>query len=365
MNRIKAIKRLFNKYLNDIQAYLLRNSYIIGYPTRICIEPTNYCQLHCPLCPTGENKIEVSKGMMSFVQFKQLLDEIGDYIYKITLYNWGEPLLNPELPKFVKYATNRGIRINISTNLNYYTDDMLEELVQNGLYKLTIGLDGASQNVYEQYRVGGNFNKVLEGINKINEYKKKYNTQYPILVWQYILLKSNEEEQYAAEQMAKQLNMQFRIKAVSLNEQQKQLIEKWYPKNKRYQKATYNAEHKNPYIDRCLELWNSPVINWNGELVPCSCVYGNTYSVGNVFAEGFKKTWNNAEMRKARKYVMNKKVSGTCVCSECTQLKTKRSGVEFFKAIKRKGSARRGIDREKKENEYKKWNVYNGRNGMV
>lgn len=59
MNYIKLV----NKYINDIQSYLIKNSRILGYPSRIVIDSTNYCQLKCPLCPTPENmkKQEFSK----------------------------------------------------------------------------------------------------------------------------------------------------------------------------------------------------------------------------------------------------------------------------------------------------------------
>lgn len=154
---MNQMKRSINKYINDVQSYIFRNAKIIGYPTRICIDPTNYFQLFCPLCPTGNHKKNVKKGNLTYQNYLKLINEIGDYLYKITFYNWVEPLFNPELFLCVKDAANRGIRANISTNLNYYTDAILRDLVESNLYKLTISLDGASQETYEVYRKNGDF----------------------------------------------------------------------------------------------------------------------------------------------------------------------------------------------------------------
>ena len=367
MKIFKGVRRTVNKYINDLQAYTLRNAQMIGYPTRICIDPTNYSQLNCPLCPTGEKSKKVTRGKLVYENYLKLINEIGDYLYKITFYNWGEPLLNPELFLCVKDATGRGIRTNISTNLNYYTDQLLEDMVKSGLYKLTIGLDGACQETYQVYRVTGDFNKAIEGIKKINEIKKLLNTNYPILLWQYILMKHNENEVDKARQMAEELDMQFRVKAISLDEDALELRENWYPQNPDYQKAVHNSLSKKPYIDRCLELWNSPVINWNGELFPCCYVFGDEYGMGNVFREGFKKTWNNEKMHAARIAVMGKKTNSMIdvFCTRCPQRKGYRSFIEFFQALFRKGTVRRGIKVERsRKNEYKSWNLFNGRNRL-
>lgn len=354
---MNQMKRSINKYINDVQSYIFRNAKIIGYPTRICIDPTNYCQLFCPLCPTGNHKKNVKKGNLTYQNYLKLINEIGDYLYKITFYNWGEPLFNPELFLCVKDAANRGIRANISTNLNYYTDAILRDLVESNLYKLTISLDGASQDTSEVYRKNGDFQKVIAGIRKINKIKEELNTPYPILLWQYILMSHNKNEVEQAKSLAKELNMEFRLKAVSLEDDSVQQQKKWYPKNKEYQKIVHDANSRKPYIDRCIELWNSPVINWDGALFPCCHVFGDEYSMGNVFTDGFKKTWNNQKMISARKAVMHLNGEhGNTYCQVCPDRRPYRSVHEFINALSRKGTSRRNIFQDKKDmRKYENW----------
>jgi len=360
-----SVKKMLNKYVNDIQAYVIRNKHLIGYPARICIDTTNFCQLSCPLCPTGEKKASNSKKIMKYEDYLKIINEIGDYLYKITFYNWGEPLFNKDLHLFIKEATRRGIRSHISTNLNYYNDEIIEQLVESGLYKITIGIDGASPEVYKTYRKNGDFNKVIEGIKKINEEKKKRNSNYPKLVWQFIVMKHNEHEIEAARKLAEELNMKFRLKAVSLDEQDKELMEKWYPENSLFRKYDYNKKNKQPYIDRCLELWNSPVIDSEGNMYSCCYVFGEKYKAGNIIENSFRSTWNNKIMKESRESVMKKDKSrfSNTQCSQCDQCKTRRSLSEFFKAISKRGTARRGIVGEGgKKSEHNDWYMFNGGN---
>lgn len=354
MNYIKLV----NKYINDIQSYLIKNSRILGYPSRIVIDSTNYCQLKCPLCPTPENMKKQEFSKLKYTNFKKICDEIGKYLYKVTFFNWGEPLLNEELPDCIKEATKHGIRSHVCTNLNTYSYELLEKLVCSGLYKLTIAIDGTTQEIYEKYSVNGNLQKVLNGIDLINEIKSKKGLEYPILVWQFIVMKHNEFQIEEAKKMADERNMKFRIKAVALDESDESLIEEWYPSDRNYQRKAY-SETGRPYIDRCIELWNLPVIDCRGNLSPCAYFSKTNYSEYNVFLDGFKKAWNSPQMVMSRKAVKNKKfINNDIPCCTCEYKYSKKSFTEFVKAIKRRGSSGLGIKSIWGNKKHKKWQEY-------
>src|SRR5215467_1461709 len=71
-------------------------------PYYLIVDPTSHCQLRCPTCPTGvENASRKSGGNVRFRRrtflseeiYDAVLDELGDYLFLIMFYNWGEPLL--------------------------------------------------------------------------------------------------------------------------------------------------------------------------------------------------------------------------------------------------------------------------------
>ena len=96
-------------------------------PYHIEIEPTNICNLHCPLCSTGVDAITRPKQKIKLENFKKLVDEIKDTTLMIALQNWGEPTLVKDLPKMIRYATDAGIWTHMSTNFSIeYSDEWLQ-----------------------------------------------------------------------------------------------------------------------------------------------------------------------------------------------------------------------------------------------
>ena len=72
----------------------------------------------------------------------------------------------------VKYASDRKIFTSTSTNAHFIDDKVAEEIIHSGLDRLIISMDGTTQEVYEQYRVDGHLDKVLQGTENIIKAKK-------------------------------------------------------------------------------------------------------------------------------------------------------------------------------------------------
>ena len=67
-------------------------------PYHYVVEPTNSCNLKCPLCPTGLKIDSRKKGILKIDQFKKILNKIEDSALAIYLQNWGEATLLKYLP---------------------------------------------------------------------------------------------------------------------------------------------------------------------------------------------------------------------------------------------------------------------------
>ncbi|MFO0984618.1 MAG: radical SAM protein, partial [Planctomycetota bacterium] len=78
--------------------------------------------------------------------------------------------------------------INISTNGVYLADAKRQEkVIDSGLDALIFSVDGASQEVYERYRRGGNFDKAVEAMRGILAKRRALGAKKPTIVWRYIL----------------------------------------------------------------------------------------------------------------------------------------------------------------------------------
>lgn len=261
---------------------------------KVLLESSSICQLKCPVCPQATGGIKngfIGWGHLSFKNFKKFIDE--NDINHIELSGLGEPFLNPDLGKIFEYAQGK-VFLTFNNGANFNDVSVLEELVKYQVRLITISIDGITEEVYQEYRRGGSLKKVLENVRKINEYKKKYNSEYPILKWQFVLFGHNEHQLKDAEVMAKSLNMEFCKK---LN---------W---SKTYSPATetremYENKYHKKYLNSYNQVINSPMILHDGRLIG-HC--GNRKkSYGNVFIDGFDKCYNSKEYQKLLKKAYDK-----------------------------------------------------------
>ena len=95
----------------------------------------------------------LSFSVLSYKTFKNFIDQFGDYLLLIILWDWGEPFLNPDIFKIISYAKTKNILIHSSTNGNVrFSEEKAEELVNSGLDSLIVAVDGATQETYGKYR---------------------------------------------------------------------------------------------------------------------------------------------------------------------------------------------------------------------
>lgn len=79
---------------------------------KIYIEITNACNLNCSFCIKNTRKVKY----MSYKDYKYIINKVKDYTKEIYLHILGEPLLHPDIIKFIEYASTQGILVNITTN---------------------------------------------------------------------------------------------------------------------------------------------------------------------------------------------------------------------------------------------------------
>src|SRR4051794_8582668 len=144
-------------------------------PRLIQIDASAHCQLACPSCPTatGATRTGMGAGHLDPDRFREMLDQ-SPWIAEVELSNYGEMFLNPRLIEILRIAREREVVLHADngTNLNHAHNDILDALVAEGFRSLTVSIDGASPESYRQYRVGGDFDRVIGHIRRLNERKR-------------------------------------------------------------------------------------------------------------------------------------------------------------------------------------------------
>lgn len=328
---------IFNKHLspkkilNSIHIafnYFFIKSVTVEHPVRLVFDPTNHCNLQCPLCPTGQGRMDRARGFMDVDKFKSIIDENYKYLFEIDLYNWGEPLLHNGIFEMISYAESKNIRVSISSTLNDFTDIMAEKIVSSGLERLVVSVDGANQETYSEYRIGGKFDDVIRNAKKIIDMKRKKKSKYPLIIWEFLIFRHNENMINNAKIQAKEIGFdKFVVKyfrsdmGIELFQSDQEKIigsKKWLPTSDSMSRFDYKKEKKKIKPQSCIFLWTQGTINWNGSVSPCCAVYDEAHDFGNAFeVHSFLKIWNNDKFKEARSIVKNNTSQNNCVCSNC------------------------------------------------
>ena len=285
----------------------------------VLLEASTICQLRCELCPQARGLMgPLGKGYLKFEDFKRLVDD-NPWVENIGLSNYGELLLNPELDRIVRYAYEKRVRVhaNNGTNLNSISDEMIECLVRYHFAGMSVSLDGACNETYRIYRRGGDFDTVIDNIRKINRCKKKYGSVEPQLSWQFVVFGHNEHEIPAAREMARELGMRFRPK-INWSDSYAPIRDKEWV---REQTGLSVDKNKRPdriatYRHYCLQLWQTPQINFDGGLLGC-CANRWGY-LGNVFETGLRAALKGSRYRYVKKMLRGKRrMRDDMPCREC------------------------------------------------
>jgi len=295
----------------------IKSSKVLGYPITLMLEPTNFCNLKCPLCPTGQGLIKRKKQALDFERTKIILDQLGPEIIHLRLWNWGEPFLCKDLFKIIKYAKKYNVFVNTSTNAFFLKKGIARQIVNSHLDELIISLDGASEKTYKKYRKKGSFKQVLESIKEINKQKKSQKKKTPTIKLQFIIMKHNQHEIKKIIQIAKEIeaNSLFFKSVGVMDINVKEDIKKYFPSKKEFIRKSFEKIE-----NKCDYLWEETTINVDGSVVPCCRDTNNKYVFGNIFKESFKKIWNNEKYKKFRKKVIKDK-KAIDICKFCSGTK--------------------------------------------
>lgn len=306
-------------------------------PRKIRIDASTLCQLECPLCPRALLEENIGLGFLKLNDFKNIIDA-NPWVCEIELSNYGEIFLNPDLSRIIEYAYKKNVKLRADNgvNLNTASDEMLEALIKYKFNSLKCSIDGASQETYAIYRKCGNFAKVIEHINKINYYKSKYKSVFPLLTWQFVVFGHNTHEIKAARQMAEDLKMLFRVR-FSWDDAFSPVINKDLVRQESglgvSSREEYLAKTGKDYAGKiCTQLWLQPQINFDGKVLGCCVNYWGNF--GNVFQAGLYESLNNEKINYARAMLLGYKDSKADIpCSSCKYYESKKKNATWVSPV--------------------------------
>lgn len=319
-----TLRRASNLFLITLSYYLslwFKKPLVWGKPVSISVEPTTSCNLRCPECPSGLRSFTRPTGMLDVILFKKLIDESYSFASYLLLYFQGEPYLHPQFSELIKYANGKALYTATSTNAHYLTEENAKKTIKSGLDRLIISIDGTTQNTYENYRVGGELKKVIEGTKTLIHWKKKLGSKTPYIIFQFLVVKPNEHQIEEVKNLGKELGVdKVAFKTAQLYQYKNgnplmPTIER-YSRYKQLPDGTYTL--KNKLRNQCWKMWHSSVITWDGKVVPCCFDKDADHVRGTIEEQTLDEVWNNNQYNSFRKQLLTDRKS-IDICQNCTE----------------------------------------------
>jgi radical SAM protein with 4Fe4S-binding SPASM domain len=332
---------------------LRKSGKVIGLPAHLQVEITNKCNLKCLSC--HRDLLYPNTTSMSFEDFKKVYDDIQPS--RINVSGLGEPFLNPDVFKIIRYAKQAGSSVNCATNFTV-VGNKLDKLIESGIDQVKISIDAANRETFLKIRKKNLHDVVVENIIRLDKIKGEQGLKKPEVRFNFALQKENIDELFDTIELAKSLNVKSiyiqylvyidregrktklvgdmtsgKIKSVLVKADKmsksygiRTNIDMWMREFRLFWNNMQPIEKFAPNKKYCYFPWFSSWIDADGTVRPCPIIpwKRGVALMGNSFKDNFTTIWNNKayiEFRKAHaKGKRPNEVCETCIPPSLTTI---------------------------------------------
>lgn len=249
-------------------------------------------------------KMKRPKGNMEFSTLKKVVDESRGRSKTSYLHQIGEPLLHKGIIEMINYVADAGIRTSISTNGMILEGEWHKKICDSKLDELTIAMDGMTKETYEHYRVGGDFERVMNNLDNFLKFRKEYG-RGPRVEAQIIQMKENDGDIKSFDEKYGPLTEGIGVVRI-----------------KPYSRfAGYVDDHGNvqtqPLRFNCSKVKSHITIHWNGDVVICCRDFAGFTKVGNVHEQSVEEIWHSDTYQEYRRQHEQQDFAGNLLCKDC------------------------------------------------
>lgn len=299
LSEAKHLRYLIYRYKFNIYPKIKK---IDSYPPVIQIEPTSICNYRCIMCYQSDKSFSSKSngfmGHMSMNTFYKIIDEVEGNVEAITFASRGEPTLNKDFSKMLKYCESKFLALKLNTNASTLNERLINEILSSDLQTIVFSIDEKDKEKYEKIRVNGKFEKIIKNLELFNEIRtKKYSRADKIV----------------------------RISGVKINNEQniESMKKKWGDIADIVAFTNYTpweSSYVNPINDiktPCSELWSRIFVWQDGKVNPCDYDYKSILSKWNINDQSISNIWNSEEYNYLRYTHLNSLRSKINPCNKC------------------------------------------------
>lgn len=307
-------------------------------PRMIDLEVSRVCNLNCPACmrraSTSLSQAHPEEKFCTLDKFRAIHEQIPT-LGTLNFMGDGEPLMNPELLDIIHYATLHDIHTVLTTNGQLLTRHVMEHLVDEYVYHVHISVDAAEAPLYEKMRTGARWERMIDSLELVGR------SPIPLCI-NVVLTQENVYQMPKMVQLAKRVGAReiTFLMPICAYGPDKDIRPNDGPENYSVFLETARLCNElgvkwifpltlNPTFRRFSFPFIRPEISLEGDLWACCYSLGRgttwmmgeeihipkgTYSMGNMFKEGFKEVWYGEKYKELRqKYIDTEIPKGTVI----------------------------------------------------
>jgi len=343
---------------------------------KLYIEPTTRCNLSCTKC-FRHSWINESVGDIDLATFYRAIDDKAALKNTKTVFfgGMGEPLYHPNIIEMVEAVSKRGFNVELITNATLLSKDMSHALLNAGLNKLWVSMDGFSKESYEKFSIGSQFDLVYKNLCGFNDLRKQLPGHTADLGIAFVVMHSNLEQlkeiiPFAKNIRANDVNISNIIPSTPddvkemLYTDMMPLSARWKFSRKEKQSEKYRLHVSMPLMDiqrrdimegmlkilyplscdiqlgghslesmsrNCRFIAEGTIfVRWDGNVTPCMGLLHSSelyyfgekrivwhHSFGNIRETALHDIWNKQEYAEFRQRVMDFDFSPCMYCTGC------------------------------------------------
>jgi AdoMet-dependent heme synthase len=144
-----------------------RDAVANGKPRLIFWEVTKGCNLRCIHCRATATELS-SPSDLSTAKALAIIDQLAAFGNPILVLSGGEPLYRSDIFQLARYATDKALRVALATNGTLVTKDVARMIVDSGVKRVSISLDGADSETHDVFRgIPGAFEAAIYGLRNL------------------------------------------------------------------------------------------------------------------------------------------------------------------------------------------------------
>ena len=286
-------------------------------PYAIMIDPSGGCNFKCCFCPcnNADEKSSERHKIMPYDLFVKIIDGLEQFRKKvpvIDLYGLGEPLLNKNFVRMVKYLKQKNCcdMIRTTTNGSLLTKELIDELVESGIDYIKISIEGLNSKDYKDLcDVNVDFNSIVSNIEYLYE-KSRGKLEIGTKIISSVFSSQDDRQRYL--DLFSPITDYTYIRNVQTNwaEFDAMVIPDGTEDGK-------YCNNKVPPYDICSYALTHMIVHSNGDIGLCCYDWKHETSYANAYTSTIPEAWNSEKLRQIRLAHLTGHRSDLPYCKSC------------------------------------------------